>query len=232
MERDRIAAQFEIPAEEEERVVLGRTILRLLSHARGMAMLTPYLEDVGRVDLPMGLIQAVDILIEALLPTGADPVIHLDEHDMYSALNLMPATASVRTALGVTENPTLPPIVLFLPSMDPFNALLLPILGHEVGHPAIEEHGLVSTALANSDVDALNTLLDECMTAANETDATSWQVQLFGWLETDVRCPRNGIDRPKSSLRISSISARSGSRSPWHTPISMRPDSNDTAPPR
>jgi hypothetical protein len=83
----------------------------------------------------------------------------------------------------VTEHPAQAPIVLFLPNMDPFNALLLPILGHEVGHPAIEEQGLVSTVLARSDVGALNTLLDECMTAAKETDATSWQVQLFGWLE-------------------------------------------------
>jgi hypothetical protein len=182
-ERDRLLKELAAATDDDEAAVLGRMLLRLLSQVRGFSMLTPYLADVGRVDLPMGLVQSIEILIESLLPEGADPVVHLDEHHMYSTLDLLSLTESVRVALGVTGEPTPAPIVFFLPGTDPNNALLLPILGHEVGHPAVDQARLMPTVLDRASLDALNTLLDDCMNAAGETDATPWQIRLFHWLE-------------------------------------------------
>ena len=184
-ERDRTVTQL-AGASESERQVLGRKLLRLLSQVRTFSMLTPYLEDIGRNDLPMGLLQAIDLLIQELLPRTADPVIHLDEHHMYSTLDLVSLTAPIRLALGIAD-PTGPnPVVFFLPSTDPSNALLLPILAHEVGHAAIDQASLVSAVLSQADQKALDVLLDQCMKDADETNPTPWKIQLFRWLEESI----------------------------------------------
>lgn len=181
-ERERILREID-SATDDERVVLGRKLLRLHTQVRGYSMLTPYLADIGRSDLPMGLLQAVGILIEALLPAGADPVIHLDEHHNYATLDLLTLTEPIRSSLGIAAPPSPAPVVFFVPSTDPANALLLPILAHEVGHTAIDEADLGSDVLSNSDQGALSDLLDDCLTAAGSSDPTTWKLNLFRWLE-------------------------------------------------
>jgi hypothetical protein len=185
-ERDRILADL-AGAAGDEMTVLGRKLLRLLTQVRGLSMLTPYLEDVGRNDLPMGLVQAVDKLIDALLPNGADPLVHLDEHHNYSTLDLISLTRPVAASLGVTNVPVPGPVVFFLPSTDPSNALLLPILAHEVGHAAVDQANLGSEVLRRADRKALDDLLNQCLTAAGATDPTPWKINLFRWLE-EVIC--------------------------------------------
>jgi hypothetical protein len=181
-ERDRVVSELS-GASPDEAAVLGRKLLRLLSQVRGFSMLAPYVRDVGRADLPMGLVQAIDILVESLLPDGADLVVHLDEHHMYSTLDLLTLTQPVRTSLGVPTMTGPAPVVFFLPGTDPNNALLLPILAHEVGHSAVDQAGLVTEVLNQGDVTALNDLLDRCLTASGITDPTEWQIRLFHWLE-------------------------------------------------
>lgn len=183
LERDAVLEALSTASDPEEGRVHARKLLRLLTQVRGFSLLTPYLNDIGRVDLQMGLVQAIEVLIESLLPDGADPIVHLDEHHMYSTLDLISLTEPVRSALGISATPELTPVVFFLPGTDPNNALLLPLLAHEVGHAAVDQANLVTEVLGRSDADSLNKLLDECMTVASISDATSWQIQLFRWLE-------------------------------------------------
>ena len=181
-ERGRLLDEIKA-AGDAERVILGRKLLRLLSQLRGFSMLTPYLSDVGRSDIAMGLVQAVDMLIGALLPKGADPVVHLDEHHNYSTLDLVALTEPIRTSLSIGDAPSPGPVVFFVPSTDPTNALLLPILAHEVGHSAVDEADLGSAVLSGADHQALDHLLDECLNAAGTSDPTAWKLLLFRWLD-------------------------------------------------
>jgi hypothetical protein len=181
-ERDRIEHRLgEASASEAE--ALGRRLLRLLAQVTSFSTLTPYLADVGRRDLSLGLIQTADVLVQALLPSGADTVIHLDEHHMYSTLDLLALTKPTLSALGNDTTMETVPLVLFVPGIDPHSALLLPILAHEVGHSAVEQAGLGSTTLSTANLDPLNVLFDECLRAAGDPDPGPWQVQLFGWID-------------------------------------------------
>lgn len=181
-ERDRILGEL-ASASEAEADALGRRLLRLLAHVTSVSTLTPYLADVGRRDVSLGLLLTSDVVVDSLLIDGADAVIHNDEHHMYSTLDLRAVTERPLAALGATTEIQTIPLVLFVPGIDPHNALLVPILAHEVGHSAIEEKNLGSEVLSRADLTELNALLDECLRAAGDPDPGPWQVQLFSWID-------------------------------------------------
>lgn len=181
-ERDRIMGEL-ASASDAEAEALGRRLLRLLAHVTSFSTLTPYLEDVGRSDVSLGLLQTADVVVESLLPDGADPVIHLDEHHMYSTLDLRVVTKRPLAALGGTSAISTIPLVLFVPGIDPHNALLVPILAHEVGHSAVAEANLGSAVLSEADLAPLNALLDDGLRKAGDPDPGPWQVQLFSWID-------------------------------------------------
>lgn len=181
-ERDRIIAEI-ATASDAEADALGRRLLRLLKHVTSFSTLTPYLADVGRRDVSLGLLLTSDVVVDSLLPAGADAVIHLDEHHMYSTLDLRAITKEPLAALGGSSAIGTIPLILFVPAIDPRNALLMPILAHEVGHSAIEEANLGSSALAQADLTYLNELLDECLREAGEPDPAPWHVRLFSWID-------------------------------------------------
>ncbi len=181
-ERDRIIGDI-ASASDAEADALGRRLLRLLAHVTSFSTLTPYLADVGRCDISLGLLQTADVVVESLLPDGADAVIHLDEHHMYSTLDLRAVTKRPLAALGGTTAIDTIPLVLFVPGIDPHNALLVPILAHEVGHSAVEEANLGSAVLTQSDLAPLNALLDKGLLKAGDPDPGPWQVQLFSWID-------------------------------------------------
>lgn len=94
-------------------------------------IIATYGDDVGRSDVPVGLLYLVDELIGDLLPSGADPLLHLDNAYMYSTLALFQALSSV----FLPSDFALPhPVAFNVPGLDPGNALFAPILAHEVGH--------------------------------------------------------------------------------------------------
>lgn len=181
-ERDRIIAEI-ANASVAEAEALGRRLLRLLKHVTSFSTLTPYLTDVGRRDVSHGLLLTSDVVVDSLLPAGADAVIHLDEHHMYSTLDLRAVTREPLAALGGSSAVDSIPLILFVPGIDPRNALLMPILAHEVGHSAVEEANLGSAALSEADLTYLNHLLDECLREAGEPDPAPWQVRLFSWID-------------------------------------------------
>jgi len=172
-------------AEPAEQNALGRKLARLLQQSRVLHMLRPYVQEVVRRDIPVGLWQVIDNLISALLPHRADAVIHFDDdHNMYATLDLATAVAGTLTALGRSYDDAVHPVVFFLPGSDPTNALLMPILAHEVGHPAVEASNLGSETLKRiPDVAKLNQLLDECLKAASTPSTGQWQLQLAQWMD-------------------------------------------------
>jgi len=182
-EHGRIATAFSGAATDERRV-LGRKLTRLLQQSHILNMLKPYVDDVGRRDVPVGVWQMIDMLVESLLPGGADPVIHYDDQDMYSTADLVTAIQGTLSALGVTYGDPVHPIIFFLPGTDPSNALLMPILAHEVGHAAVEDSHLGSATLKNvTQIEQLNALLDECLKAAGDPSPGPWQFQFFQWVD-------------------------------------------------
>jgi hypothetical protein len=181
-ERVRIAEQA-VAASADERDALGRRLLRLLAQVNTFSTLTPYLADVGRRDLSLGLLQAADVIVDSLLPEQADVLMHLDEHHMYRTLDLRGLTETMLSAFGVGTAVDTMALVLFVPRIDPSNALLIPILAHEVGHSAVEGSNLGSAVLTEADLNPLNALLDDCLREADEPDPGPWQVQLFSWID-------------------------------------------------
>lgn len=87
--------------------------------------------DVGRTDVPIGLLHLTDELIEDLLPSGADPLLHLNTEHMYSTFSIFHAIPSILDPAG---HPEPHPVAFNVPGLDPANALFAPILAHEVGH--------------------------------------------------------------------------------------------------
>jgi hypothetical protein len=170
-------------ASEAEKAVLVRTLLRLLGEIDVFDLLSPYFSGVGRRDLPVGLTQLIDQLIVTLLPDGADPVIHLDERYMYSTLDLVRLLSDTLASLSVSYSGSPAPVAFSLPSNDPTNAFLTPILAHEVGHVAIDQASLGSEVLDRTDQTILNELFEDCLQAASQGDPLPWQIQFVRWID-------------------------------------------------
>jgi hypothetical protein len=181
--RDLVAADFNVATRQSEQTVLGRKLLRLTQQSEILALLTPFIDDVDQQDVPLGLLQIIDVLIESLLPDGADPIVHLDARYMYSTLDLVKVVQPTLVALGISPSASLRPVVFFLPAGDPSNALLMPILAHEVAHAAVERSNLGSEILRRVDASKLNALFASCLARAPKADPGRWQVDLFHWLD-------------------------------------------------
>lgn len=123
-----------------------------------------YREAVARADVPVGLQHLIDVLMEDIVIGSGDPIIHLNELNMYSTIDLTGPINEIITGLGPVASVYAgrPPIAFNLPALDPNNALLAPVLAHEVAHTAVNERLLadlearVSTAPIGADIqDAL-----------------------------------------------------------------------------
>jgi len=112
--------------------VHARDLQRLASEANVLhQLLSAYAGDVGRTDVPVGLLYLIDELIRDLLPSGADPILHLDSSNMYSTFPVFERAPHI---LNPAAHPEPHPVVFNVPGLEPANALLSPILAHEVGH--------------------------------------------------------------------------------------------------
>jgi hypothetical protein len=129
-EANRLGSLSGVP--ENIAVVHARTLLRSKQRLDLLhQVVATYGPDVGRSDLPVGLMYLVDELIQDLLPMGADPLLHLGQGYMYSTLALLEAVPSL---MAPSQLPHPHPVAFHLPGLSPENAMLAPILAHEVGH--------------------------------------------------------------------------------------------------
>ncbi|HWK20562.1 MAG TPA: hypothetical protein VNR37_07335 [Microbacteriaceae bacterium] len=106
-------------------------------------LLNTYKDSVGRTDVPIGLQHLLGVVLQELATQPADPIVHPDPHRMYSTKDLVELLDELLTRPGdrpFRDSYTGPhPIVFNLPALDPSNALLSPVIAHEVGHTAVEE---------------------------------------------------------------------------------------------
>lgn len=134
-------------------------------------------DDVGRTDLPIGLLHLVDELISDLLPSGADPIVHTATSNMYSTWSIFHAMPSI---LDPNALATPHPVAFNLPGLDPGNAMFAPILAHEVGHTCWQR-GMGQDLVARLDKPAI----DAVLSAAVQSGADPQQLmeQFSGWLQ-------------------------------------------------
>lgn len=100
-----------------------------------------YRESVARSDVPVGLQHLIDVLMEDIVIDDGDPIVHLDGWNMYSTIDLTSPINELISGLGPAATPYTGrhPIAFNLPALDPKNALLSPVLAHEVAHTAVKQ---------------------------------------------------------------------------------------------
>jgi hypothetical protein len=189
-ERSKIVAEIEA-APDNERQYLARGLERLFIDLRiFQPHLTPFVRDAGRTSNPLGLMIVVESLIATLLPNGADPVLHFEEQHQYATMDLARSLRNLWLQLpnGQDDRDDLwdwdssPPVVFFVPDIDPDNAMLLPILAHEVGHQAIWQSDLGSQVMTGC-ADNLQPLFDTALASDTDLDPYTLRRQLMLWID-------------------------------------------------
>lgn len=151
---------------------LHRTLAEIETN---LPFLRPLMDSIRRSDVPIGMLVAIDSAIAALLPQGADPVVHFDNAHMYSTLDL-------HETLGWAQSSEPASVAFFVPVLSPFNALMMPLLVHEVGHTAIQQASLGSAAMSAAS-DDLNALLANHFSDAETEIQFGAQTKLVGWVD-------------------------------------------------
>lgn len=171
-----VDAKLEASDNDATRHYAQRALHRTLTEVETiLPFLRPLMESVRRTDVPIGMLVALDLAIDALLPAGADPVVHFDDAHMYSTLDLYEALSWPRES-----GPT--PVAFFVPVLSPFNALMTPLLVHEIGHTAILQADLGSTAMSVAS-DDLNALLAQYVSDVETETRFKVHTQLVGWVD-------------------------------------------------
>ena len=171
-----VDAKLEASDDDATRHYAQRELHRTLTEVETiLPFLRPLMESVRRTDVPIGMLVALDSAIDALLPAGADPVVHFDDAHMYSTLDLY-------EALSWRQEDAPTPVAFFVPVLSPFNALMTPLLVHEIGHTAILQANLGSTAMSAAS-DDLNALLARYVTDAETEMRFKIHTQLVGWVD-------------------------------------------------
>lgn len=183
-ELDDIETTYE-GSDEQTRTVLGRKLERLMYALDGIhGDVFNHRRDPGRRDLPAGLVFLIDALVDDLLEGKADPVLHLDGTYMYSTERLVARWSNISSAFGTKWPGDRPePVVFNLPGLDPSNALLAPILVHEVGHSVLNAVDLVGEVEKKLDQGEVQRLKDAFTAADNSADIPSAMGQLTAWIE-------------------------------------------------
>ena len=171
-----VDAMLEASDDDNIRRYAERTLHRTLAQVRTiLPLLRPLMESVRRDDVPIGMLVALDSAIEALLPTGADPVVYFDNAHMYSTLDLY-------HMLGWEQEREPTPVAFFVPVLSPFNALMTPLLVHEIGHTAILQAELGSTTMSAASND-LNALFAKHLSDADRETRVTVKAQLVDWVD-------------------------------------------------
>ena len=171
-----VDAKIETDCDDSVLRYAERTLRRTLTGVETiLPFLRPLMESVRRDDVPIGMLVALDSAIEDLLPTGADPIVHLNNAHMYATLDLY-------EFLGWPQGIEPTPVAFFVPVLSPFNALMTPLLVHEIGHTAILQADLGSTAMSLAS-DDLNPLLAKHLADADSETRFKVLTQLVGWVD-------------------------------------------------
>ena len=144
---------------------LSRELEQLLSDIGDHAgYATRYRDDVGRKDLPAGLLHLIDKTFLDLYGAPHFPILHFEE-----------GTYAVSAVGGR-------PLVVNLPITDPSNVLLAPVLVHEIAHPLWNEVGRALSERIRSDFGVEIGRLGELYPLMGEEEALR-EVRLLQWAE-------------------------------------------------
>lgn len=150
------------PTTPRELEVTVRGLLRAKQQLDTLYGVVAHFEaDVGRRDLPIGLLYLIDEIVRDLLPHSADPLVHLDDRYMYSTLPIL------ETLPGLLKPQTIShphPVAFNLPGLDPENVMFAPILAHEVGHTSWRQ-ATASALDAQVDQNAVTAALNPAVAA-------------------------------------------------------------------
>lgn len=177
-------------AAPEERAVLARSLERLFIDLKiFQPHLTPFVRDASKEAKRLGLQVIIESLIRTLLPKGADPVLHLEERHLYATMDLARSLRNLWDQLpSAGADDTLwewdsgPPVVFFVPDLDPENAMYLPILAHEVGHQAVTQSDLGNKVMSACAQD-LQPLFDAALASGEGLQAHPLRRQLRLWVD-------------------------------------------------
>ena len=105
-------------------------------------LLNTFSASIGRADVPIGLQHLLGTVLSELVSEPSDPIVHPNPIRMYSTKDLVDRLDELLLPYRgskLSDGYAGPhPIVFNLPALDPSNALLSPIIAHEVGHTAVE----------------------------------------------------------------------------------------------
>lgn len=164
--------------------------------------LLPYVADIGRRDIPLGIVQLTEGLVSDLLRGKADPIIHLNESYMYSTLAVQRSVKRVLDAwplqVPIPRGPE--PVIFNLPGIDHSNALLAPILAHEVGHVAVWQRQLMARTFEAIDRGGIEAAFQKYAAAINPANAADLKTVMepvmkqFNFWLTELLCDALAIE--------------------------------------
>lgn len=174
-----------------------RRLLRLLPILDALhTLVAKYRTEVGRQDLSVGLQYLVTEVIEDVLRTQTDPLLHLSPENMYSTWGLSPYLGQLSKAIsGVVRPMDEPhPVVFNLPALAPENILYSPILVHEVGHTAARQFLLdeLLSAWDGSRIDEVFRNHLELIPDHSVEEEQAWGSTLVDWCE-ETLCDALGL---------------------------------------
>lgn len=145
--------------------------------------LAKYRHCVDREDVAIGLQHLLDVLMQQLIGGDADPMIYLDPIPMYSTVSLVDLLDEFNPESGI--NPAegyvgRQPIVVNLPALNPSNALLAPVLAHEVAHTAVRRH---LSELVRQQTSQKRASLSERASREAGADSVDWADTFDKWVD-------------------------------------------------
>lgn len=189
-ERESILTDLSSATTSEEREVLARRLERLFLDLKiFQPHLTPFVRDASTESDRLGLQVVIEGLVKTLLSKGADPVLHLEQRHLYATMDLARSLKNLWDQLpSAGADDTLwewdsgPPVVFFVPDLDPDNAMYLPILAHEVGHQAVWQSDLGDKVMSRCAQD-LQPLFDAALGSGEGLQAYLLRRQLRQWVD-------------------------------------------------
>jgi hypothetical protein len=201
--REHLAIQHAAAPSATSRQAIERKTLRLKDTLSFLHIwIVHFSGDVGRRDVPVGLIYIIDDLLTTMHLGDSDALVHIDDNYMYSVVAPVAKWGADFSVCAVTYTDTTNPVIFNLPGTDPNNIVLSPILAHEVGHPCIVEHDLLTAF--NNDVDqrVLKPIWDSCVAlgASSPQVNTIWS----SWVQ-ELLCDALAVAATGPSMLFASL---------------------------
>jgi hypothetical protein len=129
-----------------------RLLRSLLQTLRSAHAAMPWLAGTRNPQINLGTLYFAEECAEILVGKSVDLVVVPDPEYMYSAQS-WPFRRVVNKVSGFLPQATNRPVILRYPLSDDNRLLLHSIFSHELGHPAVQEFGLVAEALEKMEAD-------------------------------------------------------------------------------